>query len=110
MKKALLFWVTSMTAVSLGLPLAARAELSERQVRLLNGSCMQCHARPGLGAPLMGRSEDWRERASRGEVALLRSVVLGLRDMPPLGSCATCNEADFRAMVRWMAGLTGEKP
>lgn len=99
-------------AMLAALPVQAPAGMTERQVQLLHRTCTQCHATPGLGAPLMGHADEWRERAAKGEDAMLRSVVLGLRGMPPLGSCSACDEADFRAMIRLMANLPapGNRP
>jgi cytochrome c5 len=97
-------------AMLAALPVLAHAGMNERQAQLLHRTCVQCHAKPGLGVPLMGHADEWRERAAKGEDAMLRSVVLGLRGMPPLGSCSACDEADFRAMIRIMASQQGEQP
>ena len=73
--------------------------------RAYQTACASCHARPGIGAPLTGVDADWRERRAKGLDGLLVSTVLGYRGMPPLGSCGLCSESDFRALVRYMAGL-----
>jgi cytochrome c5 len=96
-----------LAAALLAIPLAARADLTERQIRLLTNNCVQCHARPNVGAPLMGRAEDWNERNRQGEDGLLRHVIEGMRGMPPSGYCSACDEADLRALTRWVAGLDG---
>jgi cytochrome c5 len=83
----------------------AAAELSARQASLLAANCLQCHARPGMGVPLMGDAAAWKDRARQGEEKLLANVVLGMRGMPPLGYCSACTEQDLRAMIRLMAGL-----
>lgn len=83
----------------------AHADLDARQTKLLIGNCVQCHARPHIGAPLMGQAADWVERNKQGEAKLLANVIHGLRGMPPLGYCSACSEADFRALIRVMTGL-----
>jgi cytochrome c5 len=93
----------------LAAPLASHAEPTERQLKLLQNNCLQCHVREHLGAPVMGRLEDWSTRNRKGEEALLRNVVQGLRGMPPLGYCAACDEADLRVLVRLVAGLPERK-
>ena len=93
----------------LTMPWLTRAELSERQAKLLTHNCVQCHARAATGAPGIGRSAEWIARDSAGEDKLLRSVIEGLGGMPPLGYCAACTEADFRALTRTVAGLEGAK-
>lgn len=90
--------------------LATAAELTERQTRLLTNNCVQCHARPNIGVPMMGTPGDWTERNKQGEEKLLANVVHGLRGMPPLGYCSACSEDDFRALIRVMSGVGGVKP
>jgi cytochrome c5 len=94
---------------------AAPLELSQRQATLLRVNCVQCHAVPGLGAPLIGDRAAWQWARERGEDAMLSNVLAGVRGMPPLGYCSACSEADFRALIRFLADLpatsarTGER-
>ena len=90
-------------------PLCVQAEPSKRQIKLLQANCIQCHARENTGAPLMGKSEDWNERKSKGEEALLRNAIQGIRGMPPFGYCSACNEDDLKVLVRFIAGLEEKK-
>lgn len=91
-----------------GLSAPAVAELDERQSRLLINNCVQCHARPGIGAPLMGGNPaDWKDRNKQGMEKMLANVVYGLRGMPPLGYCSACSEADLRALIQVMTGIEG---
>lgn len=94
-------------ALWLAAPLCTHAEPTERQLKLLQNNCLQCHVREHIGAPVMGRPEDWSARNRQGEDALLRNVVQGLRGMPPLGYCAACDETNLRVLVRLVAGLEG---
>jgi cytochrome c5 len=87
----------------------AQADLSERQSKLLHNVCLHCHVRADTGAPLIGNTEEWRERLSNGETVMLRNVVQGLRGMPPLGSCSACDEADLRALTRAISKWKGGK-
>lgn len=84
---------------------APAAELTARQAQLLANNCVQCHARANIGAPLMGKAEDWKDRNLQGEEKLLQNVVYGIRGMPPFGYCSACSEQDLRALIRFMAGL-----
>jgi len=102
--------MSSLGRLALILALAApaalsAAELTERQNKLLENNCLQCHARAGTGAPLIGEAGAWRKRAAQGEEALLRNAVFGLRGMPPFGYCSACSEEDLRALIRFMADL-----
>ena len=85
-------------------PTAAIA-LSDANARAYQAACASCHARPGIGAPLTGVDADWRERRDQGMDTLLVHTVDGYRGMPPLGTCGLCSTDDFRALIRYMAGL-----
>ncbi|MGH1370801.1 MAG: c-type cytochrome [Cellvibrionaceae bacterium] len=79
--------------------------LSDRQTRLMLSNCVQCHTKPILGAPLIGDQKAWQKVFKKGEEQVLKNVVQGLGSMPPLGYCSTCDEADFRALIKTMSGL-----
>mgnify|MGYP003503118659 FL=1 len=83
----------------------ARADLDERQGKLLSHNCVQCHARPETGAPLMGNPPDWKVRNEQGMDRLLVNTVLGLRGMPPLGYCSACTEQDLRELIKAVSGI-----
>jgi cytochrome c5 len=83
---------------------------TQRQLQLFSSNCVQCHARPGIGAPLMGNAEDWKSRQAQGEEVLLVNVVEGIRGMPPLGYCSACNQEDFRVLIRLLLPATEQQP
>jgi cytochrome c5 len=95
-----------LLVVLVTLPLAASAfaEPTERQLALLAANCLQCHAVAATGAPQLGVDADWQEPRARGEDGMLANVIQGIRGMPPLGYCGACSEADFRALIRLLAG------
>ncbi len=85
--------------------------LSPSQTELLSLNCVQCHAIDRkIGAPLLGDKEAWSAIAAQGEDAILENVIKGKGSMPPMGYCASCSEADFRAMIQFMAGLPKSAP
>lgn len=91
----------------------AVAQADARQTSLLVNNCLQCHAHPETGAPLIGASDDWQAAVAEGEDAMLVNVVKGIRGMPPLGYCSACDEQDLRVLIRVLTGTTGnsgEKP
>ena len=65
-------------------------------------SCALCHGNGNGGAPLVGDVEAWRPRIATGEETLLHNTLEGLGNMPPLGYCMDCTEADFRQLIRFM--------
>ena len=68
-------------------------------------SCALCHITGEANAPVVGDTEEWQQRLQKGEAALLNNVVNGINSMPPLGSCMSCEAADFRVMIDFMAGV-----
>lgn len=99
----------TMAMALLAISFSTQAELTKRQVMLLANTCLQCHAREHIGVPLIGVPEDWKGPNKQGEERMLRNVIEGLRGMPPLGSCAACDENDLRALNRELSGLKGGK-
>lgn len=84
---------------------ASQAEgLSPELAAAYARSCKICHENPGAGAPLTGKSEQWAARVAQGRNVLLEHTVNGYQGMPPLGLCMDCSEADFAALIEYMAG------
>lgn len=73
--------------------------------RLYAQTCKSCHTRPASGAPQTGDRAAWQPRAASGMSVLLERTINGYKGMPPLGSCMDCNEREFEALIRFMAGL-----
>lgn len=68
-------------------------------------SCALCHITGAANAPVIGDTEEWQQRLQKGEAVLLNNVVNGINSMPPLGYCMSCEAADFRVMIDFMAGV-----
>ena len=68
-------------------------------------SCALCHITGEANAPVVGDTEEWQQRLQKGEAVLLNNVVNGINSMPPLGYCMSCEAADFRVMIDFMAGV-----
>lgn len=67
-------------------------------------TCKSCHSTPGSGAPQAGDRAAWQPRLAQGMGVLLERTIAGYKGMPPLGSCADCSEAEFTALIEFMAG------
>ena len=63
-----------------------------------------CHINGEAGAPIIGDTKSWSERLRKGEDVLIKSVVEGLKSMPPLGYCMACEIDDFKSMISFMVG------
>lgn len=74
-------------------------------VRLYEQTCRACHdPRSRTGAPAAGDAQAWAPRLAQGMDVLVDHTINGFRGMPPLGACMDCTEADFVALIGYMAG------
>lgn len=72
--------------------------------RIYRSSCYSCHRYGAGGAPKTGDQKQWQARMEKGMDALMESTINGYRGMPPMGACMDCGEAEFHALIRFMAG------
>lgn len=72
--------------------------------RIYRSSCYSCHRYGAGGAPQTGNQKQWQARMEKGMDALMDSTINGYRGMPPMGACMDCGEAEFHALIRFMAG------
>ncbi|MDX9874418.1 MAG: c-type cytochrome [Spongiibacteraceae bacterium] len=87
-------------AVLVSLPvLADDAAVAARYAK----TCAICHTNGVANAPRTGDADAWQERMTKGMDALLASVRNGLSSMPPKGMCFDCTDADFAALIDYMA-------
>lgn len=68
-------------------------------------SCKLCHANPASGAPLTADKAAWHPRIAQGTDTLLDHSINGYNGMPPMGLCMQCSEAQFVALISFMAGV-----
>lgn len=83
---------------------AALKPADARLAGLYEGSCKACHTVADSQAPLAGDRTMWDPRWTKGEDALLATVIQGKGAMPAGGQCFTCTPEDLQALVRFMAG------
>ncbi|MBQ62508.1 MAG: cytochrome c5 family protein [Gammaproteobacteria bacterium] len=67
-------------------------------------SCVLCHVNGEGGAPKMGDVAAWGPRMAQGNAWLMSHTLEGFNRMPPLGYCMDCEEEDYAAMIKMMAG------
>jgi len=67
-----------------------------------DNTCKLCHG-PGLaGAPAVGNKGQWAPRVAEGLDTLVQHAIQGYKGMPARGTCATCSDADIKAIVELM--------
>ena len=69
--------------------------------------CTACHSIGLLGAPKVGDTAAWKERADKegGLDGLLAKAITGLNAMPPKGTCSECSDAELKSAIEKMSGL-----
>ena len=71
-------------------------------------ACAQCHTTGLFSAPISFNQSQWQPRLDKGMDVLLANVESGMGlFMPANGGCQNCTQADFEALIRYMAS---EKP
>ena len=78
---------------------SAQADVNE----LYKQSCATCHAAGVLGAPKSGDRAAWASRMPKGMAALVQSTKNGYKNMPARGLCDSCTDADYAALIQFMA-------
>jgi cytochrome c5 len=69
---------------------------------ILNQYCNVCHLTGWNGAPLSGDPNDWQPRLTTGFDSLLKNAKQGINNMPPMGTCLDCTDAELEAAIRKM--------
>lgn len=69
--------------------------------------CNACHGTGLLGAPKIGDTAAWKERADHqgGLDGILAKAITGINAMPPKGTCADCSDDDLKKAIQKMSGL-----
>lgn len=69
--------------------------------------CNACHSTGLLGAPKIGDTAAWKERADHqgGLDGILAKAITGINAMPPKGTCSDCSDDDLKAAIEKMSGL-----
>jgi cytochrome c5 len=69
--------------------------------------CGACHTPGILGAPKIGDTAAWKERADHqgGLDGILAKAISGINAMPPKGTCADCSDDELRSAIQKMSGL-----
>ncbi len=69
--------------------------------------CNACHGSGLLGAPKIGDTAAWKERADHqgGLDGILAKAITGINSMPPKGTCADCSDEELKGAIQKMSGL-----
>jgi len=73
---------------------------------IYNSVCMACHASGVAGAPKTGDKAAWAPRIAQGAATLLKNATAGKGAMPPKGGAADLSDAELKAAVDHLVGLS----
>jgi len=69
-------------------------------------ACAMCHAAGIAGAPKAGDKAAWKPRIAQGKDVLYTSAIKGKNLMPPKGGAMSLSDADIKAAVDFLVGLS----
>lgn len=64
--------------------------------------CAYCHNGSNPQAPKLGDTKAWEPLVKQGFDVLVINSIRGINNMPPKGGCASCNDAQIKAAVKYM--------
>ena len=89
--------------IAIILTLSAASVFAQPDMAKYDKSCKVCHDSGAAGAPKTGDAAAWEPRMAKGMEVLVASVNNGLNAMPPKGMCFDCSDADYTALIEYMA-------
>ncbi len=87
-------------------PAAKGSEGTGKGKSVYDAACMACHATGAAGAPKAGDKTAWAPRIKTGMDALYGSSLKGKGAMPPKGGNAGLPDADVKAAVDYLVGMS----
>jgi cytochrome c oxidase subunit 2 len=70
------------------------------------GLCAACHGAGIAGAPKVGDKAAWTARLAQGDATLAKHAIEGIRAMPAKGGNPALSDAEVKAAVEHMVGLS----
>ena len=55
-----------------------------------------------MGAPVIGKKNDWQELLASGRDSLLKNTIEGAGGMPAKGGCDTCSVEELQSAIDYM--------
>lgn len=94
---------TYLKSVKSKLPPTANTKITPKTgEKIYDKYCVGCHGIGAGGAPKMGEAGDWAPKIKQGLPTLYKNAILGIGNMPPKGTCATCTDPEIQAAVDYI--------
>lgn len=82
-----------------GVAVAAAGGAPKSGADVYASTCKMCHEAGVGGAPKFGDKGAWKPRIAAGIDTLHNNAIVGIRAMPPKGTCAACSDDEVKAAV-----------
>ena len=94
---------TVVSEERLGVPGSSAKPSLRRGKQVYVSSCIECHQRGEMSAPIIGNGESFAQRLHDvGLAGLYRHVIKGYNSMPLKGACVTCSDNDIISAVDYL--------
>ncbi|MBA5686831.1 c-type cytochrome [Rugamonas apoptosis] len=70
--------------------------------KIYKATCLACHGAGVMGAPKFGDKAGWKPRVAKGQPALYKSAMDGVKMMPPRGGNPGLKDDEVKAAVDFM--------
>jgi len=84
---------------------ALAADRSGKEV--VDSLCISCHTSGAGGAPKIGDTKAWSERAAKGLTGLTKSALAGVRQMPAHGGNPGLSDTEIERAITYMVNQSG---
>ncbi len=86
----------------------AGAEAADRTGKeVVDSLCISCHSSGAGGAPKIGDTKAWAERAAKGLTGLSKSAMAGVRQMPAHGGNPNLSDTEIERAITYMVNQSG---
>ena len=99
--------LAALALLALAVAPARAQESGHRGVDVFDAVCANCHVDGEQGAPRIGDRAAWSKRASLGLDSLTRSVLEGIRNMPPHRGDAGLSRVELQRAIAYIVNESG---
>jgi len=99
---------TGMLGALAVLAVASSAVAADRSGKeVVDSLCISCHTSGAGGAPRIGDTKAWSERAAKGLTGLTKSALAGVRQMPAHGGNPELSDTEIERAITYMVNQSG---
>ena len=92
----------------LGMAASVGAQTPERTGKqVVDSLCISCHGTGAGGAPKIGDTKAWADRAAKGLTGLSKSAMAGIRQMPAHGGNMKLTDIEIERAITYMVNQSG---